>query len=387
VNLRTEENFIKKIFSAKDDEQKKLFDFLEVLFNQTNDWVYLINQKRELVFISSNCKEVTGYSDSEFYNNNALIIDIVHESDRTFITKALKSEISKLPQKSLEFRIITGKGKEKWIEQKNVPFFDSDNNYMGSFISNRDDSKRKKFEVALKTSEENLKLANADKDKFFSILAHDIRSSFSGLIGLAQFLNNELDDLEKPKVKELVEKINYSVRSIFTFIENILEWSRIQSGRMEIKPKEFSLTDLIIEVIAINRAGLTKKNIKIEFDKSKEFNVFADENMISVVLRNLVSNALKFSYPGSIINMHLTKKDSIVEFGIKDEGTGIRETELDQLFKINSSIAKSGTENEQGTGIGLILSKEFIEKNGGKINAESEFGKGSLFTFTLPAVV
>jgi signal transduction histidine kinase len=258
---------------------------------------------------------------------------------------------------------------------------------LGSFVSNRDDSKRKKFEVALKASEENLKVAVADKDKFFSILAHDIRSSFSGLIGLSQFLNNELDDLDKPKVKELVEKINYSVRSIFTFIENILEWSRIQSGRMEIKAKRFSLTDLIIEVIAINRAGLTKKNINIEFDRSEDYTVFADENMISVVLRNLVSNALKFSYSGSKIDLNLTRKDKFIEFEIRDEGTGIRKDELDQLFKIGSSVAKSGTENEQGTGIGLILSKEFIEKNGGRIFAESEFGKGSRFTFTLPAAV
>lgn len=210
---------------------------------------------------------------------------------------------------------------------------------------------------------------------------------FSGLIGLSQFLNNELDDLDKPKVKELVEKINYSVRSIFTFIENILEWSRIQSGRMEIKPKRFSLTDLIIEVIAINRAGMTKKNINIEFDQAEEFTVFADENMISVVLRNLVSNALKFSYGGSKIELYLTRNDKFIEFGIKDEGTGIRKDELDQLFKIGSSVAKSGTENEQGTGIGLILSKEFIEKNGGRIVAESEFGKGSRFSFTLPAAV
>ncbi len=387
MNVKTEENFIKKILSSKNEEQKKLFDFLEVLFNRSNDWVYLINNSKQIVFISSNCKDVTGFMDTDFYENNKLIFNIVHESDKVFVTKILESEFSGRPQKSLEFKIVTSQGKEKWIEQKIVPFFDNDNKYLGSFVSNRDDSKRKKFEVALKASEENLKVAVADKDKFFSILAHDIRSSFSGLIGLSQFLNNELDDLDKPKVKELVEKINYSVRSIFTFIENILEWSRIQSGRMEIKPKRFSLTDLIIEVIAINRAGLTKKNINIEFDRSSEYTVFADENMISVVLRNLVSNALKFSYAGSKIELFLTQKDKFIEFGIKDEGTGIRKDELDQLFKIGSSIAKSGTENEQGTGIGLILSKEFIEKNGGKIVAESEFGKGSQFTFTLPAAV
>ena len=387
MNVKTEENFIKKILSSKDEEQKKLFDFLEVLFNRTNDWVYLINSKRQIIFVSSNCKDVTGYSDTDFYENNNLIFNIVHESNKIFVTKILESEFSGHPQKSLEFKIVTSLGKEKWIEQKIVPFFDNDKTYLGSFVSNRDDSKRKKFEVALKTSEENLKAAVADKDKFFSILAHDIRSSFSGLIGLSQFLNNELDDLDKPKVKELVEKINYSVRSIFTFIENILEWSRIQSGRMEIKPKRFSLTDLIIEVIAINRAGLTKKNIIIEFDRTVDHTVFADENMISVVLRNLVSNALKFSYAGSKVELFLTKKGKFVEFEIKDEGTGIRKDELDQLFKIGSSVAKSGTENEQGTGIGLILSKEFIEKNGGRIAAESEFGKGSRFTFTLPAAV
>lgn len=387
MSVRTEENFIKRILISKDDEQKKLFDFLEVLFNRSNDWVYLINSNRQIVFISSNCKDVTGYTDADFYENNNLIFNIVHATDKSFVTKILESEFSGHPQKALEFKIVTSQGKEKWIEQKIVPFFDNDKSYLGSFVSNRDDSKRKNFEVALKTSEENLKAAVADKDKFFSILAHDIRSSFSGLIGLSQFLNNELDDLDKPKVKELVEKINYSVRSIFTFIENILEWSRIQSGRMEIKPKRFSLTDLIIEVIAINRAGMTKKNINIEFDQADEFTVFADENMISVVLRNLVSNALKFSYGGSKIELKLTRKDKFIEFGIKDEGTGIRKDELDQLFKIGSSVAKSGTENEQGTGIGLILSKEFIEKNGGRIVAESEFGKGSRFTFTLPAAV
>jgi signal transduction histidine kinase len=297
----------------------------------------------------------------------------------------LENEFEGKNDTTLEYRITTKSGDVKWIEHRLVPFYDGENNFLGGFASNRDDSSRKMFEVALQKSEESLKMANADKDKFFSILAHDIRSSFSGLIGLTQFLNNEFEDLSQPKTKELIEKINYSVRGIFAFIENILEWSRIQSGRMEINPKEFSLTDLVMEVIAINRAGLTKKNISINFDVSDQHNVFADENMINVVIRNLVSNAIKFSYSGSSIEIELSIENEFIQFAISDKGTGIRKEELTELFKIDSSISKSGTENEQGTGLGLILSKEFIEKNGGKIFASSEFGKGSQFTFTLPA--
>jgi PAS domain S-box-containing protein len=379
------ENFIKNILYKTDEEQKKLFDFLEVLFNQTNEWVYLINAEKELLFISSNCKSITGYDADEFYKNYKLFFEIIHPADKNRITEILENAFEGKTDSTLEYRITTKSDKKKWIEHRLVPFFDSDNKFLGAFASNRDDSSRKKFEVALQKSEESLKIANADKDKFFSILAHDIRSSFSGLIGLTQFLNNEFEDLTPPKTKELIEKINYSVRGIFAFIENILEWSRIQSARMEIKPNEFSLTDLVMEVIAINRAGLTKKNISINFDVKNQFNVYADENMINVVIRNLVSNAIKFSYSGSSIEIELSRDNKFIKFIISDNGTGIRKEELTELFKIDSSISKSGTDNEQGTGLGLILSKEFIEKNGGKISASSEFGKGSVFTFTLPA--
>ncbi len=237
---------------------------------------------------------------------------------------------------------------------------------------------------AQKKSNNLLNELNSSKDKFFSILAHDLKNPFQGLLGYTEILNTEYDTLTQGEVKESIESLYSVTRNVYSLLEGLLEWSRAQTGRMEYNPTLFKLSEEAVKVVDLSKENASFKQISLTSEINDTTMVFADRNMISTILRNLVANAIKFTNSGSFVKITATTSKEEVEITVLDKGIGMSQEELDSLFRIDIHHTTLGTNGEEGTGVGLILCKELVQNNGGKIWAESELGKGSKFIFTLP---
>lgn len=244
--------------------------------------------------------------------------------------------------------------------------------------------KKKIDEQNLKKYSEELKELNASKDKFFSIIAHDLRSPFHGLIGMINIVNDEFDNLSTEELKAYLNEIQNSTITVNTLIENLLDWSRMQTGKMKFEPIRLDLTELINSIVYLLNYSAKLKNITIKNLIDEPIYINADEQMMRSLLQNLISNAIKFTYNDGIIEIfHKIADEDCVEISIKDNGEGISEENIPKLFRIDESYSTPGTNRERGTGLGLLLCHEIIEKHCGKIKVESEKDKGSCFTFTL----
>jgi PAS domain S-box-containing protein len=238
----------------------------------------------------------------------------------------------------------------------------------------------------LTESESQLKETNNSKDKFFSIISHDLRSPFTSIIGFAEVMLEDLDILSKNEIKEFTSSIYKSSKNIQNLLENLLQWSRVQTGRIEFNPIKFDLSNLINDVVALYQVNAARKKITLTNELEKDFPIVADKFMIDAVLRNLVSNSIKFTRQGGEIKIGINElpEEGLLQVAVSDNGVGMKDEVLAKLFKIDEHITTKGTEKEKGTGLGLILCKEFIEKHNGKIWAESTQGEESKFKFTIP---
>jgi two-component system, sensor histidine kinase and response regulator len=243
---------------------------------------------------------------------------------------------------------------------------------------------RKRAETALQESEKKLKEANAAKDKFFSIIAHDLRNPFNAVIGFSNILRENISEFDINEISEYIGYINDSANNAYVLLGNLLDWARSQTNSIQFKPAEVNISNIIKSTLVILSGEATKKNISITSKVPAGFMVFADGNMVSAVVRNLVSNAIKFTRPGGLITISSCLAEGCHEFTVEDNGVGIQQKDLEKLFRIDTKVYTKGTADESGTGLGLILCKEFIEKNSGTIRVESEPGRGSQFKFTLP---
>jgi two-component system sensor histidine kinase/response regulator len=236
--------------------------------------------------------------------------------------------------------------------------------------------------VELRTLE--LKDLNATKDKFFSIIAHDLKNPFNTLMGFTELMLDNLQDYSYDKLKEFIGILHDTSKQSYNLLENLLEWSRSQTGRMQMDATSLDIHDMIVENINLlaNLAG--KKKIILHNDSQPGSHVMADSNMMHTVIRNLISNAIKYTHEGGSIVIDSVLKQDNYEISIADNGIGIKPENIAKLFRIDVNYSTHGTADETGTGLGLVLCKEFVTRNGGKIWVESEFGKGSTFRFTLP---
>ncbi|MDP3830912.1 MAG: HAMP domain-containing sensor histidine kinase, partial [Ignavibacteriaceae bacterium] len=249
----------------------------------------------------------------------------------------------------------------------------------------RDISERKKAEIEIKLKNEQLIKLNSEKDKFFSIIAHDLKSPFQGFIGLTELMANKNKDFSKVELVEFGKSLYESASTVYKLLENLLEWAQMQKGTISFTPGELLLFKAVSSSInTVNQRAL-QKGISIINEVDETQKVYADEKMISTVLRNFLSNAVKFTKrEGQIIVRTKKLDDEMVEVSVSDTGVGMAEKDVNKLFKVEEKVSSKGTEGEPSTGLGLLLCKEFIEKNGGKVRAESEKGKGSIFYFTVP---
>jgi len=230
-----------------------------------------------------------------------------------------------------------------------------------------------------------LKELVATKDKFFGIIAHDLKNPFCGLMAASELLINYADQFDKKNIKNISLLLNDSARQGHALLENLLEWSRSQTGKLEFNPQKLNIKDLIKENIANMRSHVVNKNITVKFEIAKDLEVMADKDMINTVLRNLLSNAVKFTPKNGKISITAFMLQDRVTIGVADTGIGISQENINNLFRMDVKYTSIGTEHEKGTGLGLLLCKEFVEKHGGNIWVESQVGKGSEFKFTIPS--
>ncbi len=312
--------------------------------------------------------------------------------------------------------------RERIISTTKVPFYDADGNIAGIVGIGRDITKQKKAERQLREQAQNLQEVNvileerqekiqqqaeelnkqaqilkkantqlehlnATKNKFFSIIAHDLKNPFQAIFGFSELLLRNYDDFDSPQRMDLLGMIKTSSESAYNLLENLLQWARTQTDRIKYNPVLSDINELIDQNLTLSEASAENKHISLVSELKCSSKAFADKNMINLVLRNLISNAIKFTNDGGIVTVQCSdneKKPDYIEISVADTGIGISEDNIKKLFRIDEYFSTSGTAGESGTGLGLIISKEFIEKNGGEINISSELGVGTTFTFTLP---
>jgi PAS domain S-box-containing protein len=249
-----------------------------------------------------------------------------------------------------------------------------------------DFTEKKNATVELQKSAQNLKELNAMKDKFFSIIAHDLKNPLGTYMQLTDLIFTDYDEIPDAEKKSILEQLMQSSKTIYNLLENLLEWSRSQRGILPFNPEMNDLNFVAENVCSVLHLNAQSKNLSIE-NKVDEYTLaYFDANMIITVIRNLVSNAIKFTHEGGFIVID-NKYESDMKFitvSVTDSGIGMSASLVEKLFRLDESVTSPGTNNEQGTGLGLILCKEFINKNGGDIWVESKDGEGSTFYFTLP---
>jgi K+-sensing histidine kinase KdpD len=244
--------------------------------------------------------------------------------------------------------------------------------------------RKKMDDKELKHYSEELKELNASKDRFFSIIAHDLRSPFHGLLGLANILHTEKNRLSPEEIDYYLEEIYSSTSNLYSLIENLLDWSRLQTHKTPFKPKKLNVHDLIADVEEVLRSNRNLKSIKFENLVNNTINVTADEDMIRSLFHNLISNAIKFTFNNGKIKITANIIDeSMVKFTVSDSGIGIPKEKLEKLFSIDKNVSSPGTNKERGTGLGLLLCKDIAEKHETEIEIDSRPGNGAKFSFTL----
>lgn len=236
----------------------------------------------------------------------------------------------------------------------------------------------------VKLQSEELKELNATKDKLFSIISHDLRNPFNNLLNISRQLSENMDRYTISEVKENIKMIEASSKRGYELLENLLEWSMSQRGNIQYNPVLFNIYDVVKECLLVTENQINNKKVQIHLNIDNHSNMIADYNMIKTVFRNLITNAIKYSNEGGNIFIASEIKTNEIILTVKDEGVGIEKEDLVKLFQIDKKYTTPGTANEQGTGLGLILCKEFIQKNNGKMEVESEINKGTTFKISIP---
>ena len=358
--------------------------FFNTLMDNIPDRIYFKNNKGEYIRINKAAALRRGISDPK---------EAINKTDFDFFTKehaeqALKDELKIIRNgrvlENIEEKQTWIGSKEDWASTTKAPIRNDDGEIIGTFGITRDITERKKAQEALEQSEIKLRELNAIKDKFFSIIAHDLRGPFNGLFGLLDMVREDFDEIGVDEVKENLELMNEILRNLFQLLEDLLEWGRIQRNVFDFSPTNENISQTIKNVVDLYSINAKNKGINLILDIPANLFVEFDKKMISTVVRNLLTNAIKFTEPRGTIKITAKDETKQIIISVEDTGVGISNNNLHRLFNLTEYFSTKGTNNESGTGLGLILCKEFIEKHNGKMTVETELKKGSIFSFSIP---
>ena len=335
-----------------------------------------------LEFINDRFCEILKLKREDFEKNPALISDLVYEDDKPgFARKNIEANKNVTPFE-WEGRLLIHK-EILWVHFESHPRKLENNDILWTGIL-YDICDRKKTEQEILLKNEELKKINIEKDKFLSIISHDLKTPFNSIMGFSDILSECIKSNDLEKIEKYTTIINRSATKAMDLLRNLIDWSLSQTGRMNYKPELFDLPDLIDEIIMSFSDIAESKTIQISRIDSSVFSVFADKAMVSTIIRNLISNAVKFTKSGGAIDIRSEQDSTSVIISVSDTGIGIPPQTISKLFRIDANVTTKGTDNESGTGLGLMLCKEFVDKHGGKIEVESEPGKGTSFKVYLP---
>lgn len=340
--------------------------------------------------VNSAFSKLLGYYTNEL--RSISLPSIIHPDDLNEILAGIKQlGERKIQQCRSELRYITRYGEIIWANFSVSILRNSDGTFRSFLAMISDISDRKKAEELLISAKNEavqksneLKELNATKDKFFSIIAHDLKNPFFYLLASSQFIKEEFNNLDENEKYEIVSRFHDGTGKIYKLLENLLQWSRMKLDRIEFKVEDITLSSIIKEELEDSELGTENKNITITKKYNDDITFKADRNMFRTVIRNLISNAIKFSHKGGEIIVSAKSEPNLFSFSVQDFGVGIPQNNLEKLFKIDGEVSTKGTNDEEGTGLGLILCKEFIDKHNGTIKVESEPKKGSTFTVSIP---
>ena len=367
--------------SQSEVETKESREYIHAILNNMGDAVFVKNNKSKLILVNDAFCEMFGLSRAEIIGKT-LAENVPPDEREVFLRidkEVLSSGIENINEESLTIRggqtLIVSTRKSRFINSSGEKF-------LVGVIRNISDNK--KAEAALKESEARYRKLNSTKDKLFSIIAHDLRGPFYNIIGVSQLLINEVKDTENEAAQKPIDMINSIAKNTLSLLDNLLNWARTQSGELSLVPEKIILPVLIHEIIELNKPLARAKGIALNYTLTDEVELFTDENILRTVIRNLISNAIKFTHSGGDVNVSANIKNHYAEVSVADNGIGIKEEILNKLFDISTNVTLPGTAKEKGSGLGLVLCKEFVKKLNGDIWAESEEGKGSTFIFTVP---
>ena len=274
----------------------------------------------------------------------------------------------------------------RWFDIMYYPLKDPRDNQLGGLMILHDITLRKKDELELKKLAKELTEMNAMKDKLYSLIGHDLRSPFNAILGYAELLAESYDEYSDKERRQFALSISVASKSAFNLLENLLEWSRIQMGRTVYAPEELNLNLMVNETFLLLRLNAQDKGIQLRNRILPQEKIYADKNMASAILRNLISNGIKYTSPGGHVDVTAITHEKMVEITVADTGIGMHPEKIKTLFRMDAIQSTQGTAHEKGTGLGLLLCREFIDKHGGTITVSSEEGLGSRFVFTLPVI-
>lgn len=391
--LRNEHGIAYKMIGSITDitEQKQAEDaisnersLLRTIIDLIPDAIYAIDIKGRKILANAKEIELCGKnSEDEIIGKTDFDLYPVIEAQRYYEEDQIIIQSGK-PALDMEDTLIGKDGQIHWLLGSKVPLRDVHGQITGIVGVNHDITRRKHIEEELTINNEQLLKLNAEKDKFFSIIAHDLKSPFSGFINLTELMADDTQEFSIAEFTENSKMLNKSAKNLFKLLENLLEWAQLQKGTIEFNPTEFELSKLVSQAIETISHRASQKLISIINEVSDSQMVFADEKMIYTVIRNLLSNALKFTRMNGTIVINSQRFDTgVIQVSVKDNGIGMTEDIVKKLFKIEEKIGSKGTDGELSTGLGLFICKEFIDMHDSKIWVASEEEKGSTFFFTL----
>ncbi len=328
------------------------------------------------VFFNENKTKMLGYDANDFTHYSDFT-KLVHPDDYENMMQAFREHLaSKKDVYECEYRIKDINNRYLWFHDiGKIVRKENENIWLTGIVTNITEHK---------ATEEKLKELNATKVKFISILAHDLKNPFNAILGFSDLIVKNFHKYDGEKIKNLVGIIHSTSKNTYNLLVNLLEWSSSQSNKTQFRPVKLKLLEVVNDCYQLIKSNATQKNIDIRIDINSDVFVLADREMLKTVLRNLLTNSVKFTPVNGKVGLFTNLHENMVEICVSDNGIGIDAKTQKTLFKIGETQSRNGTEGEQGTGFGLLLCKEFVEKNGGKLWVESEPKKGSRFIFTVP---
>ncbi|MCK9281211.1 MAG: ATP-binding protein, partial [Melioribacteraceae bacterium] len=352
----------------------RLFDIVptarKIFLDYINDGIIIIDKELRVIDINQTAQKIFGMEK----NIGSSIFSLLRNFPdiELFIKEGVFS-------KEIEFKYG-----EKSFDLIMSPINDKNNSIVGIILHFRDVTSRVNTQEALLKREEELSELNATKDKLFSIIAHDLKNPFMAIIGFTEILETEINELSEAEKNEILKHLREATSQTYKMLDNLLRWSQIQTGRIIFEPENVLLNNIIDEVLNNLNYQAKIKNISLITDFDSVYYLNADKTLLNIVFTNLISNSIKFTVSGGSVKISASLENEYIHIFLEDSGIGMNEQEVEKVFELNKSYTKHGTSGEKGTGLGLLVVKEFIAMHKGKLSAQSTLGVGTKFTVSLP---